>query len=162
MIIDIDVSYSIQGEQLNPFEIENDLDIKFSKTEIKDSLGTIGRYKNKPLPYSSGVIQNNKYDESCDYSEINRIANIALKIKSKKEKYNIEYDSFFITFYYCAQCGLEFDKQQLSLFSELDGIAIDCVRLYDFAEFEAIDEISDKVRFYNNNILEKEIIMKFV
>ena len=161
MIIDIDVSFTMAGTNFLPNKVENLYNITLEETELKGEIGKKGRYKNKPLPKSSACINNKKEEGYIDHSEIERIAILAADIYKNRKKLLIEYTSFFITYYYCAQCALGFTKKELKLFSKLNEIAIDCVQLYDHAEIEGIDNFSDKVRLYNNGKFEKEYIQKY-
>jgi hypothetical protein len=161
MILDIDISFLMDGNKFNPYSIEKDYKIQLTDIKMKGSLGKKGRYKNKPLPSTSAYLRNIKEEGYVDYSEIKRIAAIASKIHNNKQRYNIEHTSFDITFYYCAQCSLSFDKKELKEFIKLDDVSINCVRLYDYVEIEAIDEFSDKIWLYNNDILENEIVQKY-
>jgi len=105
-MIEITCHCLLQGSKFSPTLTERLHGIKLEgKNEIGD-IGKIGKYKNKPIPYGSGVfvISNNLLDPSYDhYKKIDLLEKLIPKLKS----YGVEFMDVLITVAYYNQCNFE-------------------------------------------------------
>ena len=157
MIISTNIRYTIYGEGLDPFVLENDFSCSFSQIQLKGDVYKKGHRKGSKIETTSATISSKNENYKQDDDEIYKVGCLAASIENLRKKYKIQDSSFNISFCYAAQCGLSFEKRELECLSQLDFVNIDCYMIYDTYETKQISTSKELLMFYNNGILEKEI-----
>ncbi len=118
MISKISISILLQGEIFSPKEAEKSTGLHLSKKHEVGDIGKEGKYKNKPLPYGSAILEapeNIPMDEK--FSWLMQSLEDTLE---KLYKCGAGETRIYAGYFYKNQCNLTFTKEELNAIARLN------------------------------------------
>ena len=155
------VYVSFYGEDFNPIILEKALRISLDEKLKKGDIGTIGRYKEKPIEFGSAVLYTPQlYNNSSSNSKILWFLNKIEKIYNQIDSFHLEKINLHIEDAYENQFNFELDSSILARISKLK-INL-CVSAYQKQE----KEIDLRTLFPKTNkkqdVFKREILKGFL
>lgn len=115
-MIKINATLLICGDNFSPSMMEKNSEIIFSKKNEPCSVGDIGRYKDKPIPYGSAEIISEQIEvEENEISFLNKVLQCIRYLKSSNVEIILHYDIA-----YSNQCNIEFKSEILKKIADFN------------------------------------------
>ena len=130
MIEKLSVSILLQGKEFSPLEAEKRTGLTLKKKSECGDIGKKGKYKNKPLPYGSALLETPSNIPTDDkFSWLIE----ALKVNLETlYKCGADESKIYAGYFYKNQCNFMFTKQELK---EIAALNIDLwVSCYDYSD----------------------------
>jgi len=110
------------GEKFSPSEVASACALFIAKSTEPGSIGLVGRYKGKSMPFGSVTVDLSK-DSELKAQRIQTLINAQPKLR----ELGLQEIEIHISYGYEGQCNFEFSQETFSLLAQLNcGISISC------------------------------------
>lgn len=125
-MIKVQASCLIYGESFSPRKFENETGLKLSQANEKGDIGKVGKSRNKPIPYGSGILE---FPEDAEFalSSDSRLLRALTRFMEEAKVAGAEDIDIYLNIEYTDQCNFTLDPEFLKIVSQLSiPISISC------------------------------------
>jgi hypothetical protein len=125
-MIKVQASCLIYGESFSPRKFENKTGLKLSQTNEKGDIGKVGKSRNKPMPYGSGILEFPE-DEKFALSSESKLLKALTGFIEEAKVAGAEDIDMYLNVEYTDQCNFTLEPEFLKIVSQLSiPVSISC------------------------------------